>query len=180
VSEAEADRYPAHVFWSEEDEGYIAVAPDLPGCSAFGPSQQEALAELQDAIASWIEAARAAGNPIPRPSKPSELANYSGKVLVRMPKSLHAQITKQARSEGVSLNQHIVFLLTMTTTQKAFEPVELSKNLSMSVDNIIELPARERAILQMIIQRRNVVTSTQTVPFFVSNFTGKAVACLSQ
>lgn len=180
MSDAETSRFPAHVFWSDEDEGYIAVAPDLPGCSAFGPSQQEALAELQDAIASWIEAARAAGNPIPRPSMPSELANYSGKVLVRMPKSLHAQIAKQARSEGVSLNQHIVFLLTMTTTQRAFEPVELSNNLSMPVHNIIELTGRERAILQMIIQRRHVATSTQTMPFFVSNFTGKAVARLTQ
>ncbi len=58
----EAQRYPAHVFWSEEDEGYIALAIDLPGCSAFGDTRSEALAELQDAIAAWIEAQRSAGN----------------------------------------------------------------------------------------------------------------------
>jgi predicted RNase H-like HicB family nuclease len=63
----EAQRYPAHVFWSEEDEGYIALAIDLPGCSAFGDTQPEALAELQDAIAAWIEAHRSAGNAIPAP-----------------------------------------------------------------------------------------------------------------
>lgn len=123
MSDAETNRYPAHVFWSDDDEGYVAVAPDLPGCSAFGASQQEAMAELQDAIASWIGAARAAGNPIPRPSSPSEVESYSGKILVRMPKSLHAQTAKQARNEGVSLNQYIVFLLTMTTAQRTFEPV---------------------------------------------------------
>ena len=39
-------RYPANVFWSEEDEGFIALAPDLPGCSAFGESQAEALVSL--------------------------------------------------------------------------------------------------------------------------------------
>ncbi len=53
------------IFWSEEDGGFIATAPDLPGCSAFGETPQEALAELQDAIAAWTEAAHAAGNPVP-------------------------------------------------------------------------------------------------------------------
>jgi predicted RNase H-like HicB family nuclease len=52
----------SQVFWSDEDEGFIAVAPDLPGCSAFGETQQQALDELQRAIAAWIEAQRAAGN----------------------------------------------------------------------------------------------------------------------
>ena len=40
-------RYPANVFWSEEDEGFIALAPDLPGCTAFGASQAKALDELK-------------------------------------------------------------------------------------------------------------------------------------
>ncbi len=60
--------YPAEVFWSDEDEGWIAVAPDLPGCSAFGESKVEAIKELEPAIGAWIEAARAAGNSIPQPS----------------------------------------------------------------------------------------------------------------
>jgi predicted RNase H-like HicB family nuclease len=61
--------YPAEVFWSEEDRGWIAVAPDLPGCSAFGESRPEALKELEPAIEAWIEAAKAAGNSIPQPSQ---------------------------------------------------------------------------------------------------------------
>jgi predicted RNase H-like HicB family nuclease len=39
----EAKRYPAHVFWSDDDNGFVALAPDLPGCSAFGESRFEAL-----------------------------------------------------------------------------------------------------------------------------------------
>ena len=39
-------RYPKHLFWSDEDEGFIAVAPDLPGSSAFGETEAEAIAEL--------------------------------------------------------------------------------------------------------------------------------------
>jgi predicted RNase H-like HicB family nuclease len=60
--------YPAEVFWSDEDEGFIALAPDLPGCSAFGETKSEALQELDEAIDAWIEAARAAGNPVPEPT----------------------------------------------------------------------------------------------------------------
>jgi predicted RNase H-like HicB family nuclease len=80
-----AQRYPANVFWNDDDEGFIALAPDLPGCSAFGESQSEALEELEHAIEAWIEAARAAGNPIPEPTRPTIETQPSGKLSVRMP-----------------------------------------------------------------------------------------------
>ena len=65
----QTDRYPAQIFWSIDDQAFIAIAPDLHGCSAVGDTQAEALAELQDAIEAWCEAARAAGNSIPEPSQ---------------------------------------------------------------------------------------------------------------
>ena len=107
----ETNRYPAQVFWSDDDKGFIAIASDLPGCSAFGQTQQEALEELQDAIQAWIEAAHAAGNPIPKPSNRTIDHRHSGKVLLRMPRRLHAQLASAAEQEGVSLNQYIVYLL---------------------------------------------------------------------
>ena len=107
----DTDRYPAHVFWSENDKGFVAVVPDLPGCSAFGQTQREALEELQDAIHAWIEAAQAAGNPIPEPSAPAADHLHSGRVLLRMPRRLHAQLAQAAKCEGVSLNQYLVYLL---------------------------------------------------------------------
>jgi antitoxin HicB len=114
-------RYPTNVFWSDEDDGFIAVATDLPGCSAFGETQPEALAELQDAITAWIEAARSAGNPIPEPSKPAEEAEYSGKVLLRMPRDLHARLARLAKTQTVSLNHYLVFLLTSASTNHSIE-----------------------------------------------------------
>jgi predicted RNase H-like HicB family nuclease len=66
-------RYPKTVFWSEEDGAYVAVAPDLPGCSALGDTGPEAVAEPDDAIHAGLEAAAKAGNPTPEPSKPSKL-----------------------------------------------------------------------------------------------------------
>lgn len=70
----DAQRYPARVFYSEEDQGFIALAPDLPGCSAFGDTQEQAVAELRDAIDAWQIAARAAGNPVPEPTTPVSVA----------------------------------------------------------------------------------------------------------
>jgi predicted RNase H-like HicB family nuclease len=111
-------QYPANVFCSDDDEGFIAIAPDLPGCSAFGETQVEALDQLQDAIVAWVEAARAAGNPIPKASRPAA-EQHSGKVLLRMPRSLHAEVAQAAKREGVSLNQYLVFLVSTARTQDA-------------------------------------------------------------
>ena len=104
-------RYPTQVFWSDEDEGFIALASDLPGCSAFGATRAEALDELQDAMTAWVSAAEAAGNPVPLPSRLPSPSSHSGKTLVRMSKSLHAELAQEADSEGVSLNSHICFIL---------------------------------------------------------------------
>ncbi|MDQ3908027.1 MAG: type II toxin-antitoxin system HicB family antitoxin [Acidobacteriota bacterium] len=59
--------YHINIFYSEEDEGYIADIPDLAMCSAFGATPAEALAEVEKAKRLWLEAARSEGKPIPRP-----------------------------------------------------------------------------------------------------------------
>jgi predicted RNase H-like HicB family nuclease len=59
--------YHINVFFSEEDQGYIADIPDLKHCSAFGATPEEALREVLVAKEAWLEAARAAGKPIPAP-----------------------------------------------------------------------------------------------------------------
>jgi predicted RNase H-like HicB family nuclease len=59
--------YHINVFYSEEDGGYIADIPDLAACSAFGPTPAEALKEVKLAKSAWLEAAHAAGKPIPPP-----------------------------------------------------------------------------------------------------------------
>jgi len=59
--------YHINIFWSDEDEGYIADIPDLDSCSAFGRSPAEALNEVERAKTLWLEAAKAEGRPIPEP-----------------------------------------------------------------------------------------------------------------
>lgn len=59
--------YHINIFYSEENEGYIADIPDLKFCSAFGETPEEALRQVQIAKTTWLEAARAEGKPIPIP-----------------------------------------------------------------------------------------------------------------
>ena len=60
--------YHINIFYSDEDEGYIADVPDLESCSAFGKTPDEALRELEIAKQAWIEAATAEGKSVPSPS----------------------------------------------------------------------------------------------------------------
>jgi predicted RNase H-like HicB family nuclease len=60
--------YHVNVFFSEEDDGYIADIPDLSHCAAFGERPAQALGEVLKAKAAWIEAAKAEGKPVPPPA----------------------------------------------------------------------------------------------------------------
>ncbi len=60
-------RYEIDIFWSDEDEAYIAVVPDLEYCSAWGETREEALAQAQDAIRGHINVRRKYGDPTPEP-----------------------------------------------------------------------------------------------------------------
>lgn len=59
--------YCINIFYSDEDDGYIADIPDLVFCSAFGATPEDALRELNIAKGAWLQAAADAGKPIPRP-----------------------------------------------------------------------------------------------------------------
>lgn len=61
------NKYEVIIYWSEEDQVYIAEVPELPGCLAHGVTQEAALASVQEAIELWIETAKEFGDPIPVP-----------------------------------------------------------------------------------------------------------------
>lgn len=62
-----SNKYAIEIFYSDEDEGFIAVVPDLPGCSSFGFTEEEALKEVKVAIELWLETARDEDRDIPEP-----------------------------------------------------------------------------------------------------------------
>ena len=60
-------KYEIILYWSEEDQAFIAEVPELPGCAADGPTRQESLANAEVVIAEWLETARELGRDIPEP-----------------------------------------------------------------------------------------------------------------
>lgn len=100
--------------YQDEDGDWIAEVDDLPGCVADGKTPDEAIKNLRDAMTSWIGSRLDAGLEVPEPSVAEE---YSGKILVRMPRFLHRRLALQAKAEAVSLNQYLVSLLVDASTR---------------------------------------------------------------
>ncbi|MEH1837089.1 MAG: type II toxin-antitoxin system HicB family antitoxin [Nostoc sp.] len=98
--------------YPDPEGGYVAQIKDLPGCITQGETLEETVANLNEARELWIETAYEAGDDIPLPSSND---SYSGKLLLRMPKSLHRRLAENSEGEGVSLNQYIVSLLSTIT-----------------------------------------------------------------
>ena len=87
------------------DGTWFAKVAEFPGCMTEGDTQQEALENLEDAMTGWVTIHVEDGDPIPEPMSNDA---FSGKFLVRVPKSLHRDVAKRAEVEGVSLNQYVV------------------------------------------------------------------------
>jgi len=94
-----------------EGGGWLAEVPDLPGCMSDGETPEEAAHNVQDAIQEWMAAAREMGREIPSPSIEDDKVEYSGRLSLRMPKSLHAELVHSADREGVSVNQYVLYLV---------------------------------------------------------------------
>jgi len=60
-------KYEVIIYWSDEDQAFIAEVPELPGCAADGATYQEALANVEVVIQEWIETANELGRLIPEP-----------------------------------------------------------------------------------------------------------------
>jgi antitoxin HicB len=106
---AEAASYPVTLVREGTDEGtWLASVDALPGCVARGATPDEAVERASVAVAEWTEAARREGRDVP---EPKSLQSHSGRLLLRMPQTLHAELSRVAEREKVSLNQFITDVL---------------------------------------------------------------------
>jgi antitoxin HicB len=138
----------------QDDEGdWIVEIDDLPGFMADGKTPDEAIANSREAMRSWMESRISAGLDIP---EPSIAENYSGRILLRMPKYIHRRLAIQAQQEGSSLNQYILSLLSygcaqirsspLQTISFTYEPVSRN-SLAMSNGPVVEVPNFRRGEL---------------------------------
>lgn len=98
-------KYAIVVAYSEEDNGYIATVPELPDCSAFGDTEEEAMKEVKVAASLWLDAATKAGKPIPEPIVEK---TFKARYPLRIPEDLRRRLELEAKRKGVSLNQLIL------------------------------------------------------------------------
>ncbi len=103
-------RYPFQIrpLTPEEGGGYLISFPDFSECISDGETIEEAIANGFDALAETIAALEDVGLPVPEPGSGGA---YSGRFVVRVPKSLHARLARRAQQEGVSMNSLVVSLL---------------------------------------------------------------------
>ncbi|MEO6836197.1 MAG: type II toxin-antitoxin system HicB family antitoxin [Candidatus Tumulicola sp.] len=91
-----------------EDGTWFARVVEFTGCMTEGDTSEAALESLEDAMAAWIEVHLEDNDPIPMPRTSDQ---YSGKFLLRVPKTLHRELARRADLEGVSLNQYALSAL---------------------------------------------------------------------
>ena len=92
----------------ESGSYYFATVQEFDGCMSHGDTYTEAFENIRVAMELWIEGKLDGGFSIP---KPIDETQYSGKFVLRVPKSLHARLAIEAKKEGVSLNQYALYRL---------------------------------------------------------------------
>lgn len=121
--------YRLSVVRDGEDKGtpWTASVEELPGCTSRGKTSDEALSGVQEAMAEWIAVALKEGREIP---EPRSTASHSGRLLLRMPRTLHGELTRAAERESVSLNQFITDTLASAVAWRVRSPSAPSGNSS--------------------------------------------------
>ena len=109
-------RYEIDIFWSDEDDAFVAVVPDLPYCSAWGGTYEEALAQVQEAIRGHIEVAQKYGDPIPEPRPPHEI---DGSDPVQQTEAVDRSGPMHSLEEDVA--SYATALLNLANQQRAFQ-----------------------------------------------------------
>jgi antitoxin HicB len=99
---------------NDPEQGWFVRVKELRGCMSAGDTAEEAVTMIQEAMAGWLEVALEEGLAIPEPRAEED---YSGKFVVRVPRSLHRQLVQAAANDGISLNQYINVALAQAVTR---------------------------------------------------------------
>lgn len=101
--------YKMEIIPDVDEGGFVVSFPELPGCFSSGETVEKAIANANDAKKSWLQAAIEDEIDI---NLPNNLANYSGRFELILPRSLHRSLAEHSKKEGLSMNQYCLYLLT--------------------------------------------------------------------
>jgi antitoxin HicB len=111
-------KYPMEIV--EDEGGWLASVPDLPGCNSFGTTVNDAVNNVQEAKDLWIKSQLEQGHTVPLPTDED---SFSGKFILRIPRTLHRSLHYQAQKQGVSLNHYASYLLSSRHCVDALDEV---------------------------------------------------------
>jgi antitoxin HicB len=124
----------------DPEEGWFARVKELRGCMSQGDTAEEAVAMIQEAMELWLEVSLEDGLPIPEPRSDED---YSGKFVVRVPRSLHRELVEEAAQQGTSLNQYINVALARSVGRPA--------PASPAADEATGWPGLKAAVRQVLV-----------------------------
>jgi predicted RNase H-like HicB family nuclease len=164
--------YPVLVTRDPETTAFVLEVPDWPGCVTHGATLEEAFEKLDDAKFTWVEDCLQRNIEIPQP-RPRD--SYSGRFLLRLPRSLHRRLVYVAEQEGISLNSYVSNVLSehvgrvggvssLTSVREEIESLlgEIKGSVSnLSAPTVTAAPAL--IALHYLVQRRFLGATTSLI-----------------
>jgi antitoxin HicB len=159
---AEADQYLrqpyARIILPEADATFRVEIMEFPGCIATGDSAPETLAILEEVARSWLVAALGSGQNIPEPIENNN--DFSGRLVLRIPKSLHKKAAWVAEREGVSLNQFITTSLSESVGERNLSAYSVFVSSSAPVASFISHVESSSAAISGVLTYGGPIDST--------------------
>jgi predicted RNase H-like HicB family nuclease len=144
--------YRVELFFESEEKCWYAELPELPGCLAHGATKEEALVNATKAKDAWLEVSFESGRDIPEPRPEIE---YSGRFLLRVPKSLHGKLANEAEREGTSINRLAIQILSEELERRQTMRT-VADSIKVSFSNAVRESARTFASSSLLPQIRRI------------------------
>lgn len=158
-------KYSFKVFWSAEDNAYVAICPELPGVTALGDSEGEALREAKVAMELYVEDMLESGEALP---EPQTARVFSGQTRLRISKTLHRLAAQRADEEGESLNQYFAGAIQMRVAGE-----QVGRCFLTEMRQVVAEQTRQNQIARELMEQRLIGQVAQHgIKQFVAYFDG--------
>lgn len=160
----------------EKAKPWCATVEELAGCTSRGKTSDDALNGVRDAMTAWIETALQEGREVP---EPKSATSHSGRLLLRMPRTLHADLTRASEREGVSLNQFITDVLASAIAWRAAAAAPSSPVGTAGTTPLSQAPGAESLTTEPLSSRRSRRSTSQLLLIgLAANFVLVAAAAI--